>query len=70
MDITEEQKQTLQGITIHNGTNAWKHVMQEKEEDRYWVALGILSCVKNGYGLTILEINSEARSIRSGRKKY
>ena len=44
--------------------------MQEKEEDRYWVALGILSCVKNGYGLTILEINSEARSIRSGRKKY
>ena len=25
MDITEEQKQTLQGITIHNGTNAWEH---------------------------------------------
>jgi len=67
MELTDEQKQQLQGITIHNGTNAWEHVMQEKEEDRYWVALGILSCVSKGYGLTLLEINSEARRIRSGR---
>lgn len=62
--ITDEQKQLLQQTTLTEGENAWEHVLQEDEEDRYWVAMGILSCIKHGYGLTILEINWQARNLR------
>ena len=68
MEITAEQKLQLRNITLSNDTNAWEYVMQEKENDRYWVALGILSCIEHGYGLTMLEINSEARRLRRNAK--
>lgn len=62
--ITEEQKQLLQQTTLTEGENAWEHVLQENEDDQYWVAMGILSCIEHGYGLTKLEINWQARNLR------
>lgn len=62
--VTEEQKQQLQQVTLKNGMNAWDYVQSQSEEDRSWVAAGILSCVEKGYGLTILEINWETRNLR------
>ncbi len=55
--ITEEQKQLLQQTTLYNGTNVWEYVQSVKSESQLWVAKGILECIKNGWGLTLLEIN-------------
>ncbi len=62
--ITDEQKQQLQQVTLKNGMNAWDYVQSQSEEDQLWLTAGILSCMKKGYGLTILEINWETRNIR------
>ena len=62
--VTEEQKQQLQQVTLKSGVNAWDYVQSQSEEDRPWLTAGILSCMKKGYGLTILEINWETRNIR------
>lgn len=62
--LTEEQKQQIQGLTIANGTKAWDYVLSWPADGQYWIALGILSCVEHGYGLTRLEINWEARDLR------
>lgn len=62
--LTEEQKQQIQGLTIANGTNAWDYVLSWAADGQYWIALGILSCVEHGYGLTELEICWEARDLR------
>ena len=62
--ITEEQKQQIQGLTITDGMNAWAYVLSWPDDDQYWIALGILSCIEHGYGLTRLEINWEARDLR------
>ena len=51
MTMTDEQKQQLQGITIANGTNAWEYVLQQPEENQYWIATGILSLTKKGHPL-------------------
>ena len=63
-NLTEGQKQQIQGMTIANGMNAWDYVLSWSAEGQYWIALGILSCVEHGYGLTRLEINWEARDLR------
>lgn len=62
--ITDEQKQQLQQVTLKNGMNAWDYVQSQSEEDQLWLTAGIFSCMKKGYGLTILEINWETRNIR------
>ena len=67
--LTEEQKQQIQGLTIANGMNAWSYVLSWAADGQYWIALGILSCVEHGYGLTRLEINWEARDLRYSANK-
>lgn len=69
MEITDEQKQQLQGITIANGTNAWEYVMQQSEETQHWIAAGILSCVKKGRILNRMTIFWEAEDLRNPPKK-
>lgn len=68
-NFTEEQKQLLQNKVMGNGMTVWEYIQSQNEADRPWVIAGILSCMKKGYGLTMLEINSEARGIRAGRIK-
>lgn len=68
-NLTEGQKQQIQGLTIANGTNAWDYVLSWAADGQYWIALGILSCVEHGYGLTRLEINWEARDLRYSANK-
>lgn len=63
-NLTEGQKQQIQGMTITNGMNAWDYVLSWPAEGQYWISLGILSCVEHGYGLTRLEINWEARDLQ------
>ena len=70
MNITDAQKQQLQGITIANGTNAWEYVMQQSEETQHWIAAGILSCVKKGRILNRMTIFWEAEDLRNPPKKY
>ena len=67
--ITDEQKQQLQGITIANGTNAWGYVLQQPEENQYWIATGILSLTKKGHPLNRLTIFWEAENLRNPPKK-
>lgn len=68
-NLTEGQKQQIQGMAITNGMNAWDYVLSWPAEGQYWIALGILSCVEHGYGLTRLEINWEARDLRYSANK-
>ena len=63
-NLTEGQKQQIQGIAITNGMNAWDYVLSWPDDGQYWIASGILSCVEHGYGLTELEICWEARDLR------
>lgn len=67
--LTEGQKRQIQGLTIANGTKAWDYVLSWPADGQYWIALGILSCVEHGYGLTRLEINWEARDLRYSANK-
>lgn len=67
MELTEEQKQMLQNRVMGNGMTAWEYIESQNESDRLWVIAGAKSCIEKGYGLTMLEINSETRRIRSGR---
>jgi hypothetical protein len=67
--ITEEQKQQLQGITIVNGTNAMEYVLQQPEENQYWIAAGILSLIKKGHPLNRLTIFWAAEDLRNPPKK-
>jgi len=69
MNMTDEQKHQLQGITIANGTNAWEYVMQQSEETQHWIAAGILSCVKKGRILNRMTIFWEAEDLRNPPKK-
>ena len=69
MTMTDEQKQQLQGITIANGTNAWEYVLQQPEENQYWIATGILSLTKKGHPLNRLTIFWEAEDLRNPPKK-
>lgn len=62
--LTEEQKQQIQGLTLHDDMNAWDYVLSAKDSDQYWAAVGILSCVEHGYNLNSLTINWEARELR------
>ena len=62
--LTEEQRQQIKELTLHDGINAWDYVLQEKEDDQYWVAVGILACLEHGYNLNSLTINWEARELR------
>ena len=70
--LTEEQRRQIQGITLSEGENAWSYVLSWPDDGQYWIALGILSCVEHGYGLTRLEINWEARDLRryADNKEY
>ena len=62
--LTEEQRQQIKGLTLHDDINAWDYVLSAKEDDQYWAAVGILACVEHGYGLTDLEICWDARELR------
>ncbi len=62
--LTEEQRQQIKGLTLHDGMNAWDYVLFAEEDDQYWAAVGILACVEHGYGLNRLTINWEARNLR------
>ena len=66
--ITEEQKQLFQNKVLGNRMTVWEYIQSQNEEDRPWVTAGTLSCIKKGYGLTMLEINSEARRLRRNAK--
>lgn len=67
--MTDEQKQQLQGITVTNGTNAIEYVLQQPEENQYWIAAGILSLIKKGHPLNRLTIFWEAEDLRNPPKK-
>jgi len=62
--ITEEQKQLLQQTMLDNGMTAWEYANTVSEDAHPWVIAGILSCMKKGYGMTLLEINWETRELR------
>lgn len=62
--LTEEQREQLMATTLENDMNAWDYVLSWRDDDQYWIALGILSCVKHGYGLNRLTICWEARDLR------
>jgi len=62
--ITDEQKMTLMKATMLDRQNAWDYVHSRPENDQYWIAIGILSCIKKGYNLDRLSINWEARDAR------
>ena len=67
--MTDEQKQQLQSITLTNGINAWEYVLQQPEENQYWIAAGILSLTKKGHPLNRLTIFWEAEDLRNPPKK-
>lgn len=62
--ITEEQKLLLQNTTLDNGMTGWEYMLTRPKESQPWIAAGILSCMKKGYGMTLLEISWEARDLR------
>ena len=62
--ITEEQKQLLQQTMLDNGMNAWEYMLTRPKDSQPWIIAGILSCMKKGYGMTLLEISWEARDLR------
>ena len=62
--LTEEQRQQIKGLTLHDDMNAWDYVLSAKEDDQYWAAVGILACMEHGYGLNRLTICWEARELR------
>lgn len=68
-NFTEEQEKFLKNKVMGNGLTVWEYIQSQNDADRPWVIAGTLSCMKKGYGLTMLEINSEARGIRAGRIK-
>ena len=68
MEITEEQKKMLQSKVMGNGMTVWEYIEAQNEADRPWVIAGAKSCIEKGYGLTMLEINSEARNHRAVKK--
>ena len=70
MELTEEQKQLLQNTKLMNGKNAWDYVQSwESEGNQYWIAAGILSCVKKGRILNRMTIFWEAEDLRNPPKK-
>lgn len=68
--ITEEQRQQLQSTILANGSNAWEYVLQHSEDTQYWVAAGILSCMKKGRLLNRLTIFWEIEDLRNSHKRY
>ena len=68
-EITEEQKQLLQSITVANGINAWEYVLQQSEGNQYWVAAGILSLTKKGRPVNRLTLFWEIEDLRNPPKK-
>ena len=68
--LTEEQKQLLQQTMLDNGMNAWEYMLTRPKDSQPWIIAGILSCMKKGYGMTLLEISWEARDLRYAPKMY
>ena len=69
MEFTEEQKLMLQNKVMGNGMTVWEYIQTQNESDRPWVIAGVQSCIERCYGLTMLEINSEARRHRRNAKE-
>ena len=67
--LTDEQLQQIQGLTLDNDMDAWSYVLSWPDDGQYWIALGILSCVRHGYGLNRGMINWEARDLRYDESK-
>ena len=68
-NITEEQKQQLQSITVSNGINAWDYILELPEDSQDWVAAGILSLQKKGRPINRLTIFWEIEDLRNPPKK-
>lgn len=62
--LSEEQRQQIKEQTLHDNMNAWDYVLSWPDDGQYWIALGILSCIKHGYSLNRLTVNWEARDLR------
>ena len=69
MTITEEEKRRLLETRLDNGMTAWDYAHNWSGEDRPWIIAGILSCMKKDYGMTVLEVNWEARDLRSAKSR-
>ena len=67
--LTDEQLQQIQRLTLDNDMDAWSYVLSWPDDGQYWIALGILSCVRHGYGLNRGMINWEARDLRYDESK-
>ena len=67
--LTDEQLQQIQGLTLDNDMDAWSYVLSWPDDGQYWIALGILSCFRHGYGLNRGMINWEARDLRYDESK-
>lgn len=68
--IIAEQKHRLQSITLANGINALDYVLQQSEDNQYWTAAGILSCIKKGRIPNRLTIFWEIEDLRNPPPKY
>ena len=69
-EITEEQRQQLQNVTLANGINALDYVLQQSKDNQYWTAAGILSCIEKGRILNRMTIFWEAEDLRNSPPKY
>ena len=69
LTITEEQKQLLQQTMLDNGMTAWEYTLTRPKDSQPWIIAGILSCMKKGYGMTLLEISWEARDLRYAKNQ-
>lgn len=67
--ITEEQKLLLQSITLFNGINALEYVLEQSEDNQYWVAAGILSLQKKGHPINRLTFFWEIEDLRNPPKE-
>ena len=70
MKLTYEQRQQLQNVTLVNGINALDYVQQQSEDNQYWTAAGILSCVEKGRILNRMTIFWESEDLRNPPPKY
>jgi hypothetical protein len=67
-EITEDQEQQLMATKLQDGTTALDYVLSWPEADQPWALAGVISCIKKGYSLNRLTINSEARDLRYGNR--
>lgn len=65
MEITEEQKRTLQRTTLLDKRKAWEYVNLFEKDKRLWLAKGIISCIEQH-----TDLRPDAISLEAGKIKY